>query len=189
MFADWKPVRVAHVAVAHRREIGQMTTKLLGIFAAAGAAALIVAGGFSGSTLAQSDNAAAAIKQRQEAMKTNGKDAKLITEFVKKGEGSAAAAAAAATKTASIAEKIPELFPKGTDEDSAVGKAGKTRAKAVIWTQWDKFQADAAALKTKSEAMAKAINGGDKTEMAAALKDMDGACGACHKTFRAAKKK
>lgn len=166
---------------------GQMTTKLLGIFAAAGTAALIVAGGFAGTSLAQSDSAA--IKQRQEAMKTNGKDAKLITAFVKKGEGSAAAAATAAMKTASIAEKIPSLFPKGTDEDSAVGKAGKTRAKAVIWTQFDKFQADAAALKTKSEAMAKAINGGDKTEMAAALKEMEGACGACHKTFRAPKKK
>jgi cytochrome c556 len=164
-----------------------MTTKLLGTLAAAGMAALIVAGGFAGSTLAQSDNAAA-IKERQEAMKTNGKDAKLITEFVKKGQGSAAAAAAAATKTASIAEKIPDLFPKGTDEDSAVGKAGKTRAKAVIWTQMDKFKADADALKTKSEAMAKAIEGGDKTEMAAALKDMEGACGACHKTFRAPKK-
>jgi cytochrome c556 len=166
-----------------------MTTKLLGIFIAAGTAALIAAGGFAGSTLAQSGKGNDVIKQRQAAMKENSKDAKLIANFVNKGQGTAEAAADAAKKTADIAGKIPSLFPEGTSNESAAGKAAKSRAMPVIWTQMDKFKADADALKTKSEAMAKAIEGGDKKTMVAALKDMAGACGACHKTFRAPEKK
>jgi cytochrome c556 len=167
--------------------IVQMTAKLLGIVAAAGMAALIAAGGFAGSTLAQSNNDA--IKQRQAAMKENSKDGKIIAAFVNKGQGSAKAAADAATKIADIAGKIPTLFPEGTSGESAAGMAAKSRAKPVIWTQMDKFKADADTLKTKAEAMVTAINGGDKKTMVAALKDMTGACGACHKTFRAPEKK
>lgn len=161
--------------------------KIFSTLAAAGAAALIVAGGFAGASLAQSGSAM--IKERQALMKNNGKDGKMIGAFVNKGHGSAAAAAAAAMKIASNAEKIPSLFPKGTGNDSAVGKKGKTRAKPMIWTHWAKFQADASTLKTRAEALAKAINGGQKKMMVAALKEMAHSCGACHKTFRAPEKR
>jgi cytochrome c556 len=72
---------------------------------------------------------------------------------------------------------IPSLFPAGSDK-------GKTKAKAEIWTDPEGFKKDAMALASASETLAKAAHDDDATAVAAAIKPVAEACGACHKHFR-----
>ena len=162
-------------------------TRIFSTLAAAGMAAAIAIGGAASVSLAQSQ--ADVIKQRQAAMKDNGKEGKIIAEYAKSGKGSAKAVQAAAEKIVATAGKLTDLFPAGTSEDDAVGKAGKTRAKAAIWTDMAKFKADDEALKKAAEAVAKAAAAGDQKMVADASKELNAACGNCHKAFRGAAKK
>ena len=162
-------------------------TRMIPTLAAAGIAAAIAISGLAGVSFAQSQ--ADAIKERQAAMKDNGKEAKIIAEYAKSGKGSAKAVQAAAEKIVATADKLADLFPAGTSEDDAVGKAGKTRAKAAIWTDMAKFKADDEALKKAAEAVAKAAAAGDQKMVADASKELNAACGNCHKAFRGAAKK
>lgn len=161
--------------------------RMLPKLAAVGIAAAVALGGVASNSHAQSQ--ADAIKQRQAAMKDNSKEAKIIAEFAKSGKGSAKAVQAAAEKIVATAGKLPALFPAGTSEDDAVGKANKTRAKTAIWKDIADFKKHDAALKTAAEGVAKAAATGDQQKVADAAKDLNAACGSCHKTFRSAAKK
>lgn len=127
-------------------------------------------------------DAAAIIKERQEAMKQLGGHAKAINEFVESGNGSAEDVARRAAEMREIAGKIPALFPEGTSLDDGVGKTG---AKPVIWTDWSGFEAAANKLGETAGALSEVAATGDKaaigTQFAAVGKE---GCGGCHQTFR-----
>jgi cytochrome c556 len=129
----------------------------------------------------------AAVKDRQELMKSIGGNMKAIADFLKESKGTAAEAQAAAAKIGELAEKIPAAFETeaSLDEMDAVGK---NRGKPEIWLNWDGFVEHAETLETKSAAVVTAFEGGDASAIQAAVGDMGkNGCGACHDDFRGPK--
>ena len=94
------------------------------------------------------------VKERMDLMETQ-KDAMKVIGAMAKGEApfDSAKAGAAATEIKSTAAEIVDLFPEGT-----VGPPSE--AKPEIWTQWDKFTADAEALETAATALETALADG-----------------------------
>ena len=124
---------------------------------------------------------AAVIDNRQAVMKSQGKAMTAIKAFLDDKADLASAQAAGADLVTQVA-KIPTLFPKGT---GMAEYAGKSWAKPVVWTDADKFAAQAKMAAEKAEALDKALKGGDKAAITAAFGDMGkNGCGACHEPFR-----
>lgn len=140
------------------------------IFAAAVLAVAVTAG--IGGAMAQD-----VIKERQAGFKQNVANMKAMAASLKAGD--VKAMQAPAEQIAAHAGKIPDLFPKGSDQ-------GDTKALPTIWTDWDGFTAAAAANGKAATALAMVVaDGGDAAAAGAALKALGGTCGACHDKFRA----
>jgi cytochrome c556 len=130
--------------------------------------------------MARADDAAV-IDNRQAVMKSQGKDMTAIKAFID-DKGELAAAQAAGADLVTQVGKIPELFPKGT---GMAEYQGKSWAKPVVWTDSDKFTAQAKIAAEKAAALNTALKGGDKAAITAAFGDMGKyGCGACHEPFR-----
>jgi cytochrome c556 len=84
------------------------------------------------------------------------------------------------TIMAATAPKIPSLFPPGTGPDVA-----KTRAKPDIWKQQDLFLRKSKDFAAAAQAIDAAAKSGDMNKVMALHEDVDKACDACHKPFRA----
>jgi cytochrome c556 len=130
--------------------------------------------------VARSDDAAV-VESRQATMKSQGKDMSAIKAYIDDKADIASAQAAGADLVTQIA-KIPDLFPKGT---GMAEFPGKSYAKPAIWTDGDKFTAQAKTAADKAAALDKALKGGDKAAITAAFGDMGkNGCGACHEVYR-----
>ena len=119
-----------------------------------------------------------AIEKRQKAMKGNSADVKAI-----KGAVESKDYATVETKAKDImgtADKIPSLFPKGSDK-------GKTKATAAIWEKSDEFAKQAKNLSKASGELAAAAKSKDDAAVAAKFKAVGEVCSSCHKEFRADK--
>jgi cytochrome c556 len=118
------------------------------------------------------------IEKRQQAMKSNSADAKAIKAAVESKDY-----ATIETKAKDImgtAEKIPSLFPKGST-------TGKTKALPAIWEKPDDFAKAAKNLSTAAGELAAAAKAKDEAAVGEKVKAVSGACGGCHKAFRAEK--
>jgi cytochrome c556 len=118
------------------------------------------------------------IEKRQEAMKSQSAAAKAI-----KAAAESKDYATIETKAKDImgtADKIPDLFPKGSTK-------GKTKAKGEIWDKWDEFTKNAKGLSKAAGDLAAAAKAKDDTAVGEKIKAVSGACGGCHKAFRAEK--
>lgn len=73
---------------------------------------------------------------------------------------------------------MPSLFPKGSET------GGNTKALPEIWSDNAGFQKAAADLGEAVGKLAVAAKAGDADAVAAAIKPIGDACGACHKTYR-----
>jgi cytochrome c556 len=126
----------------------------------------------------------AAVKERQELMKSVGGNMRTVTEFLKESKGTMAEAEAAAASIGELAGRIPAAFETEAtlDEMDAVGK---NRGKPEIWMNWDGFVEKAGTLEERSGALVVAFQGGDRAAIDAAFAAMgrDG-CGGCHDDFR-----
>jgi cytochrome c556 len=141
-------------------------------------AIVLVAGLYAGA--ARSDDAAT-LDSRIATMKAQGKDMGAIKAFID-DKGDLAAAQAAGADLVVQVGKIADLFPKNT---GMTAFPGKSYAKDAIWTDWDKFLAQAKTASDKADALNTALKGGDKTAITAAFGDMGkNGCGACHEPFR-----
>jgi len=123
---------------------------------------------------AQSD----VIEKRQQLMKGQSAAAKAI-----KGAVESKDYATVETKAKDIMDssaKIVEHFPKGSTK-------GKTKATAAIWDKSDEFGANAKSLNKAAGELAAAAKSGDAAAVDAKVKAVSGACGNCHKAFRADK--
>jgi cytochrome c556 len=139
----------------------------------------IAAAGVSGWALAQDKETV--LKNREATMKEQGKSIGAVKAYLD-GKGDLAQAKAGAADLTQTTKKIPELFPPGT-----AGKSpdGDYEAKAVIWTDWNKFLDAQKNAANKADALLVAVNGGDRTAIEAAFSDLGkNGCGACHTTFR-----
>jgi cytochrome c556 len=118
------------------------------------------------------------IEKRQKLMKDNSAAAKAI-----KGAAESKDYATIQTKAKDImgnAEKIPDLFPKGSTK-------GKTKAKDEIWEKRGEFTKAAKNLEKAADELADAAKAKDDDAVTAKIKALSGACGNCHKAFRAEK--
>jgi cytochrome c556 len=151
---------------------GQVTRKL-------GAIAVATAIGFA----AIATWAADPITERRDAMKGNGAAMKAINETLEKG-GSAADLAPHAAKINDTAMKLATLFPAGTDQPQ--GKdPGQTMAKPDIWQNPDDFAAKVKEFQDEAAMFQTAVAGGDMGVIKAEFEKLGGACGDCHKSYRA----
>jgi cytochrome c556 len=118
------------------------------------------------------------IEKRQQLMKGQSADAKAIKAAVESKDY-----ATIQTKAKDLmgsAEKIPDLFPKGSTK-------GKTKAKDEIWEKQDDFQKNAKNLRKAASDLADAAKAKDDAAVTAKVKGVSEACGSCHKAFRAEK--
>jgi cytochrome c556 len=118
------------------------------------------------------------IEKRQKAMKGNSEEAKAIKAAVESKDYSTIEMKA--KDIMGTAEKIPDLFPKGSTK-------GKTKAKAEIWDNWDDFQKNAKNLRKATSELADAAKAKDDAAITVKVKAVSEACGTCHKAFRAEK--
>jgi cytochrome c556 len=84
-----------------------------------------------------------------------------------------------ATAIAHWFDQYPSLFPPGSD------KGDNTKALPAIWTNFAGFQKDAADASAAAQKLAMLAKADDQAGFAAQLKVLGGACGTCHKSFRA----
>ena len=123
------------------------------------------------------------VKERQNFMKQNGNDMKVIVGFVQAGAGTLDDVAEAAGRIAQNAIKIPDLFPAGTSMDDVTDP--KNGAKPVIWEKWNEFLGAADNLEKQALMMREWASNGDADAVAAQLDILGNeGCGGCHQTFR-----
>ena len=135
---------------------------------------ILLTASVSSQGLAQDD----VIEKRQKAMKSNSADVKAI-----KGAVESKDYATIETKAKDImgtADKIPSLFPKGSN-------VGKTKATPAIWEKSDEFAKSAKNLSKASGELASAAKSQDDAAVEAKFKAVGEACASCHKAFRAEK--
>ncbi len=120
------------------------------------------------------------IKKRKGIMKSNNKAGKAIKGSVK--EGDFATIEQNAKKIVANGGNIVAFFSGGST-------AKNSRAKAEIWQKWDEFKGKANNLKDAAGQLASAANAKDLEQVQIQYKAVGGACGSCHKAFRAKKRK
>ena len=108
--------------------------------------AVVIAGGLY-VVVARADDAAT-LDTRIATMKSQGKDMAGIKAYIDDKADLASAQAAGADLVTQVA-KIPDLFPKGTGMTQF---PGKSYAKDAVWTDWDKFLAQAKTANDKAVA-------------------------------------
>ncbi|MWB77017.1 cytochrome c [Pseudooceanicola sp. 216_PA32_1] len=150
--------------------------------AAAALAALGIAGAAIGASHAD-PAVGAAIKARKATMQLYAFNLGQLGAMAKGDmEYNAAAAQAAADNLVAISgTNQMALWPEGSDNASVEG----TRALPAIWEDMEGITKSAAALQTASADMA-AVAGTDLASLQGAMGPLGGACGACHKAYRAA---
>lgn len=125
--------------------------------------------------------AADPIAERQALMKTVGKATKASAEMVQgKAPYDAAAVEAAMREISAAAEKLPTLFPAGSET------GGETEASPKIWADKAGFDAKAADLAAAAKAASVAAAGG-LDAFKPAFGAMAGNCKGCHEAFRISK--
>jgi len=123
--------------------------------------------------LAQSNDP---IRQRQELMKNNQEQVRLLTGMARgQAPFDAARAQAALQRIEQNAHQIPPLFPAGSQQ-------GKTDALPVIWERKADFDARAAKLEQDARSVQSAIT--DQASLQPALQRVGQNCGGCHETYR-----
>jgi cytochrome c556 len=118
------------------------------------------------------------IEKRQKLMKSNSEAAKAIKAAAESKDY--ATIELKAKDIMGNAEKIPDLFPKGST-------VGKTKAKPEIWEKGDEFAKNPKALGKAASELADAAKAKDDAAIAVKVKALGDVCGNCHKTFRAEK--
>jgi cytochrome c556 len=146
-------------------------------------AAGLVAGSIGGVALAGGHEKHPAVKARQASMQlyahylgTLGAMAKGKVEY-----DAARADAAAKSLQAVVGIDKSAMWPQGTDNGSL---PGQTSALPTIWTTYPAIAEKGKALSTVSAKMAEAAGQG-LDSLRGAIGEVGGACGACHKAFRA----
>ena len=141
-------------------------------------AALLAAGGLF---LVAAVDPHVAIPARQMGMKQVGRTFKGINDQLHASAPDAKALADGSAQLANLAKKVPSWFPAGSGPDTGV----KTAAKADIWTNQADFKAKAAALATATRALADgAKHSSDPAVLTPLVRQVGGACKACHTTYK-----
>ncbi|MDP3748333.1 MAG: cytochrome c [Phenylobacterium sp.] len=125
-----------------------------------------------------------AVALRQAGYKEMGKSFKAINDELKKDAPDTKLIAAEAKKVHGFSLAIPKWFPKDSGPETGI----KMRAKADIWAEPAKFADATKALQVESQKLRVAAGKGDIEAVKVQFKATGGACGGCHKPFRAEEK-
>ena len=120
------------------------------------------------------------LKDRQAAMKEQGRQMVVVRNYLE-DKADQAAALAALDSLAKSVPTVPNLFPPGTEGEAPEGKWG---SKPEIWSEHDKFLAATKKVGDQIATLNVAVKSGDKAKAQATFKDI-GFCSGCHDTFRA----
>lgn len=123
-------------------------------------------------------DAAAAVKARQDGMKSQGAALKGL------GQGLAGGASAAdlkqfSAKLVQTSGQLPGWFPKGSGPESGV----KTKAKPEIWSDAAGFKAAADSLRAEAGKLDAAVASGDMDAIKAQFGATRAACKSCHDKY------
>jgi cytochrome c556 len=118
------------------------------------------------------------IEKRQKLMKSNSEAAKAVKAAAESKDY--ATIELKAKDIMGNAEKIPDLFPKGST-------VGKTKAKPEIWEKGDEFAKNPKALGKAASELADAAKAKDDAAIGVKVKALGEVCANCHKNFRAEK--
>ena len=144
------------------------------------AAGLLIAA-FSAHGLAH-EGAKGVVKERMDLMKGQKKAAKVIGDMVKgKTRFDAAKAAKAARDLEATTQKIPDLFPPGSN-------GGPSEALDEIWVDWDRFTGTAKDAEAAAKALAATLESAADQDWKDGFKKLTKACKSCHESFRAEEK-
>ena len=146
------------------------------IFGGLALAAVVAGAGFAQAQGAFADVIAA----RQAGYKATGANMGAIKKVLDAG-GDLTTVAANAQGVSDWAKKIPTVFPTGSGPESGV----KTAALPEIWVSKSEFEKLAVNLGAEADKLMAALKANDNTAAAAAFGATGGACGACHRTYRA----
>ncbi|QTI80216.1 cytochrome c [Roseomonas marmotae] len=122
--------------------------------------------------LAQED----VVAQRKQLMKNIGSHMEAIKAVVDASGPSGSIAPRAEEIHRSFAN-LPALFPPGTTEN--------TKARPEVWSERAGFERAAANASQAAATLASTAASGDGAATASAFREMGGACGACHRNYRA----
>lgn len=117
------------------------------------------------------------IKVRQAVMRSQGVHLGALGAIAKGEVPWTPLAEAHAFAVVSFSAVIPSLFPEGSG-------TGDTNAKPEVWMERAEFEQKAANLNAMAMKLVEIAKGGDPAAIGAALGEVGGACGACHKRFR-----
>jgi cytochrome c556 len=121
------------------------------------------------------------IPARQAGMKQIGGAFKAIIDQMQGGSPDGTAVRLNAQKIAGLAPRVPGWFPRGTGPEAGI----KTAAKPDIWANNADFNAKAAALASAANALAAgAGTSSDRAVLGPLVKQLGGACKACHTTYK-----
>jgi cytochrome c556 len=120
-------------------------------------------------------------EKREKLMKSNGGNLGAFNKAMKAGD-----AAAAATAAKQISANLDELGDMALWPAGSTG--GESRAKPEIWSHLDDFKAKLGAAKKAVAEAVTVAEAGNAAGLQGAFKGMAGACGGCHKSYRAPKK-
>jgi cytochrome c556 len=140
----------------------------------------VLAIGVANSPIALAVDKDQVLKDRQAAMREQGRQMVVVRNYLDDKADQAAALAALDALTKSV-PTVPNLFPPGTEGPAPEAKWG---AKPEIWSEHDKFLAADKKVADQIVALAAEVKSGDKAKAQAMFKDI-GFCAGCHDTFRA----
>jgi cytochrome c556 len=125
--------------------------------------------------------AATAISTRQANFKKMGGAMKVLKDQLASGTIDKPAAVAAAKTLAATGRAQGALFPNGSGASSGV----KTDALPAVWSNRTVFDGQMKAFIAQADKLVLAANTGNAGAIGAQFKAVGGACGSCHKQFRA----
>ncbi|MDE2357346.1 MAG: cytochrome c [Alphaproteobacteria bacterium] len=138
--------------------------------------AALMAGAASAAALSGAD----AAKDRQTHMKELGKAMKTIVDQLHSGSPDVGQIKLAAATIDKDAKALPSWFPDGSGPSTGV----KMKALPVVWTDKTDFAAKAHTFQIAAAKFDAAAQTGQASAYMPALKEVGGACKACHEKFR-----
>jgi cytochrome c556 len=138
---------------------------------------LIAAAAGLGTAAIAAPNMVAVQKQRHEGYEQLGRAMRQAKQAI--DQGNTAAVRGAANQIAGLSAKAPGWFPAGSGPE-----AGKTHAKAEIWTNRADFDLKMRNFGAAAKAFQAAAAGGDLNAIKAAHGRLGQTCGACHNSYR-----
>jgi len=122
-----------------------------------------------------------AIPKRQDGMKMIGRTFKGINDQLKASTPDAQALKLGSAQLAQLATQVPSWFPAGTGPETGI----KTAVKPAVWTNPGDFHAKAVALASATSALAAgAAKSSDPAVLTPLVRQVGGACKACHETYK-----